>query len=141
MINSYPIHFNMKKYNNNLEYRKQIRLLTSMDNDICTKNVNNVQENLDEDIDNESKDELFYDTKTMSEFIDFILHETKLNKLFLQLYIKTAGQMFSNSPEIGLTILLSYDYLFDFHLCLVDFFKNNDNMSDNLHYKNLISSV
>jgi hypothetical protein len=131
----------MKKYNNNLEYRKQIRLLTSMDNDICTKNVNNVQENLDEDIDNESKDELFYDTKTMSEFIDFILHETKLNKLFLQLYIKTAGQMFSNSPEIGLTILLSYDYLFDFHLCLVDFFKNNDNMSDNLHYKNLISSV
>tara|TARA_Y100000389_G_C17436672_1_gene505968 strand:- start:1043 stop:1438 length:396 start_codon:yes stop_codon:yes gene_type:complete len=131
----------MKKYNNNLEYRKQIRLLTSMDNDICTKNVNNVQENLDEDIDNESKDELFYDTKTMSEFIDFILNETKQNKLFLQLYIKTAGQMFSNSPEIGLTILLSYDYLFDFHLCLVDFFKKNDNISDNLHYKNLISSV
>ena len=77
----------------------------------------------------------------MSEFIDFILNETKQNKLFLQLYIKTAGQMFSNSPEIGLTILLSYDYLFDFHLCLVDFFKKNDNISDNLHYKNLISSV
>ena len=91
-------------------------------------------------LDEETIDEEFYDEKAVSRFIDFILLHTEKNALFQTIYYKAANQMLSENYGIGITILLSYDYLFDFHVCLVDYFQNkNEFESSNPNYQKLLT--
>jgi len=139
-MENYPTELIFQPYKDNLEYRKQFRQLTSMDSDVCESNVQ--EKNHNNNLDEETIDEELYDEKAVSRFIDFILLYTENNDLFQQIYYKAANQMLSENYEIGITILLSYDYLFDFHLCLVDYFENNNQIEvSNENYQKLLSQL
>lgn len=96
-------------YHSNAEYRKCIRDIFFMD---CKHNPEH------DDIDEVTRDELTYDDTIMSSTLDFIYHITKDNVLFQELYELAAAKFISTNREIGLTVLLSYDYLPYFHNCL-----------------------
>ena len=62
-----------------------------------------------------------------------VVHHEKDEPLFIELYKKTASQMLSEDVHIGMSLMLSYSNLKEFHACLVeyktnpsDFNKNND---------------
>ena len=137
-MENYPTEFILQPYQDNLEYRNQFRQLTSMDINFCESKVREKYSN--NDLDEETLDEELYDEKSVSQFIDFILLHTENNPLFQTIYYKAANQMLSEDYEIGITILLSYDYLFDFHVCLVDYFQNKNELeSSNPNYQKLLS--
>tara|TARA_B110000967_G_scaffold193101_1_gene220311 strand:+ start:574 stop:912 length:339 start_codon:yes stop_codon:yes gene_type:complete len=109
-----------------------------MNENICQIKINEIQ-SLDNNIDKETIDENDYDSASVTHFLDFIYSNTKDDKTFKQLYYKAANLMLSEDLETGLTILLSYDYLFHFHLCLVDFFTNKNKFNENnINYSNLL---
>jgi len=109
-------------YTNNTEYRQCLRELFNMK---CSQNPDL------EGIDEETKDELFYDEDTMSLIMDEIYNATKNNELFNELYDLAAARMFSTDRTIGQAVLLSYDYLCFFHNCLASFIKSEfDNKNE-----------
>ena len=116
---------NPPKYTNNKEYRACLR-------DFFQMKCSEIENALDIDIDEESKDELLYDTVTVSRGMDQIYKQTHENPLFQKLYIAAAGQMLSENPEIGLSILLCYDYFRLFYDCLVVFLDDSEKFSENL---------
>jgi len=137
-MEQYPIEHIVQPYEDNLEYRNQFRRLTSMDINLCESKV--LEKYSNHDLDEETIDEELYDETSVSQFIDFILLHTEKNTLFETIYYKAANQMLSEDSGIGITILLSYDYLFHFHLCLVDYFQNkNEFESSNPNYKKILS--
>lgn len=109
----YPINL-VVRYNNTLEYRQSLRLLFSMSDSKYPA--------LDEDIDEVSRDELEYDEEAAKQAMDYVFRTTKKNPIFNELYLLAAARMFSTDPEIGLSVLFSYDYLEIFHYCLVSFY-------------------
>jgi hypothetical protein len=64
--------------------------------------------------DPESYDELLYDDDSMKRGMDAILDKTRENPLFINLYTLAAGKFLTENIEIGLCVLLSYDYFADF---------------------------
>jgi len=79
----------------------------------------------DIDIDFESKDENLYDEIAMRKIMDIIYEKTKRNNDFIVLYDLAAAQMLSIDREVGLCILLSYDY-FKYFFLLWTTFENID---------------
>jgi hypothetical protein len=77
------------------------------------------------DIDDESKDEYEYDEKATCEALEWIERNTKNSPVFQELYLLAAARMFSIDADIGITILLSYDYLFYFHPILSEFIQQD----------------
>ena len=93
-------------YSTNAEYRRIFRRITQMD---TTKYYDDVQHL--PDLDDETLDEYNYDEPSVSAFIDRVSALTIQHPLFQTLYDVAAAKMFSTDREIGITILLSYDYL------------------------------
>lgn len=108
-------------YNDNKSYRNSLRKVTNMNLD----KLNIPWEKMDNDLDEETKDELLFDNEAISKTMDFIYEKTYNNILFKELYSIAASKMFSEDLQIGLAVLFSYDFFETFHLCLVDFFKND----------------
>ncbi len=104
-------------YASNNEYRRIFRQITQMD---VSKYYDNVQHL--PDLDNETLDEYNYDEHSVSVFIDRVVALTMQHPLFQILYDTAAAKMFSTDREIGIAILLSYDYLIIFYplLCLYE---------------------
>lgn len=98
------------KYNNDHEFRMTLRNLFQMN-----------LKKYDEDIDLITNDENNYDDEAVTKVLDYIFLLTKNNSSFMELYTNAAALMLSTDPSIGLSILFSYDYLKDFHLCLKSF--------------------
>jgi len=84
---------------------------------------------MDADLDEETVDELLYEEKAMSSGLDYIYNRTNGNAAFRQLYLDAAAVMLSQSMDIGLAVLFSYDYFSLFHACLVDFLRDPDMFS------------
>ena len=114
----YNINYNVK-FDNNKEYRKCLREVFNM-------NMNNIDISLNEieDLDEETEDELLYDHTAITNGLDYVFNLTKNNGHFMDLYISGASCFFSEDPNIGISVMFSYDYFHQFHLCLVDFIKN-----------------
>ncbi len=122
-------------YNDNKSYRKCLRKVINMD----VSKLNIPWDEMDDDLDEETIDELLFDNNTMSTCMDFIYDKTKDSNYFKELYLIGASKMFSQDPQIGLVILFSYDFFNYFHLVLVDYLKANI-ISDNFNIlKNRIS--
>ena len=98
------------KYNNDHEFRMTLRNLFQMN-----------LKKYDEDIDLITNDENNYDDEAVTKVLDYIFLLTKNSSSFMELYTNAAALMLSTDPSIGLSILFSYDYLKDFHLCLKSF--------------------
>ena len=122
---SYQISYK-PQYKNNFQYRECLRNVFSMD---VTKNPPK-WEQMDADLDEETKDELVYEGGAVLQGMNYICSATKNNKELQQLYLDAAALMFSTDPEIGLSILFAYDYFVDFHICLQVFFENPSGFSE-----------
>ena len=108
---SYPIQLTIE-YSNDTEYRHCLRKLFKMN----PKNYPDISEmNLDEI----TKDEQSYDLDAANITMDYILEITNTIPEVINLYEKTASFMFSTDPNIGLTIMLGYDYLDLFHQLII----------------------
>ena len=70
-------------------------------------------------LDEITKDEQSYDLDAANITMDYILKITNTIPEVINLYEKTASFMFSTDPNIGLTIMLGYDYLDLFHKLLI----------------------
>ncbi len=108
------------EYNDNMSYRECLRKVTNMN----IEKLNIPWDQMDDDLDEETKDELLFDQDAMNGSMDYIYEKTKSNNKFIQLYLLAAAKMFSENHDIGLAVLFSYSYFTDFHLCLVNFFNN-----------------
>jgi hypothetical protein len=78
---------------------------------------------IEEDIDDITKDEMDYDDETISKTMGVLFTLTKENLCFQHLYDLAAALMFSIDREIGLVVLFSYDNLPLFHACLASFYR------------------
>lgn len=124
-------------YHDNKSYRECLRKVTKMN----IENLNIPWDQMDDDLDDETKDELLFDSVAITSCMDYIYEKTKNNNQFNELYLLAASKMFSQDPNIGLAILFSYDYFSMFHPCLVEFFNNSfcDKSSYYLKLQNKIS--
>ena len=127
-MNEYDIDYHVD-YTENESYRRCLRGVMKMD----TSGVN--FDSCDDDIDDETRDELLIDEKSMSIAMDKIYENTKNDKLFKELYSHAAALMFSEDESIGLAVLFSYDYFSYFHYILQDFNWNKEK------YENSIKSI
>ena len=108
-------------YTTNKEYRQCIRDFCKM---ICEDKM------IQLDIDEESRDEQLYDGIACQKMMDFIFEKTKDIPLWQHLYDKAAGKFISTDREIGLSVLFSYDFFWDFKNCWNSFL-NTSEMNDN----------
>lgn len=108
---SYPIQLNIE-YSNDAEYRHCLRKLFKM-------NPNNFPDIYEMNLDEVTKDEQMYDLQAANTTMDYIYGITKSIPEIINLYEKSASFMFSTDPNIGLTIMLGYDYLDLFHVLIV----------------------
>jgi len=93
-------------YSNNLEYRKVLRSYFKMDTKSLEIKYSHLKDN-----NSESYDELIYDEDAMKYGIKTIYDSTQNNIQFCELYKKAAGQFLTEDLEIGICVLLTYDYL------------------------------
>jgi len=118
-------------YNDNFSYRNTIRNLFSL------KTIDQHTE-----IDIETSDENDYDEDAMNKGLDYIYMITKDEPLFIELYKKSAGQMLSEDIHIGMSILLSYSNLKEFHACLVEYKTNTSEFNrENDKYAKIYTKV
>lgn len=110
------------KYSNNLEYRKCFRQVFKLDTEQILLNLKLKYPDFDT-FEDETKDELLYDEPKINKTIDEILTMTIFTELFKEFYKKAASFVISDLPDIGLTILLSYDYFQEFHIVLSEWFE------------------
>ena len=104
------------QYSNDREYRACLRELFSMKRVI----------QMDQDLDEITRDEQDYDLDAASQKLDFILENTNGHPRFQELYDIAASKMISTDRNIGLSVLFSYDYLALFHRCLCSYFEDPD---------------
>ena len=134
---SYPTDL-VLNYTNTTEYRKCLREIFQMKSENFTINKNTYEEPPDE----ESADELAYDEESTGKVMDFIYSQTSQNPLFQNVYDLAAGFMLSNDRNIGLTVLFSYDYLKEFHDCLVGYLRTPDLFTkENSRYLELLTKL
>jgi len=131
-MQTYNIDYDVK-YEDNLGYRESMRQVFRMTPS---------QSHLADDLDDESRDELLYDDATISAGLDYLFEATKDVPSFSELFLVGAGRMLSENREIGLAVVLSYDYFELFHLCLRDFFQNPSLFTaDNANYVKLWNKI
>lgn len=113
------------EYNDNLEYRRCLRDVFIMNVSLRTIELQNTYGEKWVSFEDETKDELLFDENTSQRVIDHIYKLTHKISEFKELYLKAAATMISEDLNLGLVILLSYDYFSDFHNCLVSFLTSN----------------
>ena len=111
------------EYSNSEEYRRCSRELFGMDPKVYEKNIAALENHNQEELDQETRDELAYDEAAVNKTVDYVLDCTKGVAEFEEVYKMAARRMMSEDPEIGIAILFSYDYMQRFHQCLVEFFQ------------------
>lgn len=125
---NYPIYYNIE-YNNEKEYRKCMREVFQM-------NPENYPQDMSE-YDDETKDEMEYDEKAVSNAIYYIMNLTEKEPLFQELYLLSAATILSEDIMTGMMILFSFDNLAQFHNILKIFF--NPELYDTKEYRDIMT--
>lgn len=125
-------------YSNNKEYRQIMRDIFQMDQTKMAPFSDLSRNEITDEIDDESKDEMQYDIKQMDTHLTEIYDITKYEPKFLTLYKKAAAQMLSEDPLIGQVVLCSYDY-FHLYFSCVWFYLHGGHASliESVEYKRL----
>ena len=107
------------RYSNDLEYRRYFREITGMREKVFHVEPGHVNLNTEmpTDMDDITLDEYMYDEEAVSSTLSRIYNDTKNEPKFQELYEMAAAKMISMDREIGLTVLMTYDYLWDFMQC------------------------
>jgi len=121
------------EYSTNSEYREVLRKFCNM------KYIDISNQYADFDIiDDETKDELLFDSNAMEDKMDEILEKTKGDLLWDELYELAAAKFFSTKKDIGIAVLFSYDYFPGFYSCWNSFNDFPEQWSNiNIFYKTL----
>jgi hypothetical protein len=86
------------------------------------------------ELDEETLDELLYDSDKISDTLRELYELTKENLLFQNLYTLAAAKMISTDLTIGQIILFSYDYLYLFHPCMCVFLVSPEEFNESCTY-------
>ena len=123
-MNLFQHHPSTIKYSNNTEYRACIRRIFDFTKDAKSYYADLTENDFDNNLDEESKDEMEFDTVNMQHGLDFILNNTvKDNDSYWEdVYLLAAATMFSTDITIGQAVLCSYDYFAIYYTCLWHFF-------------------
>lgn len=124
---------NSVSYENDAEYRDQIRKFCNM---VCVDRFQN-----DPTIDPISRDENLFDEDAMTIQMNLVYAKTKDSESIRRLYDLAAGRMFSIDPEIGLCILMSYDYFRDFYTVYSLYESVGENIKDHDIYSILLNKL
>ena len=125
-------------YNSNKEYRNVLRIVFRMDSKKVTPYADFTTEELNETIDDESRDEMQCDMDQIGVCLTEIYKKTKDETIFQNMYKKAAGQMLSEDPTIGQTVLCSYDYFALYYSCLWYYFQaGTTGLETSVEYKRL----
>jgi hypothetical protein len=71
-----------------------------------------------------------YDDDEFYHLIHCIEEKTSSLPVFRTLYIAAAAHLLSDEIQVGIVVLLSYDYLVDFHILLCNHFTNRSTTDD-----------
>ena len=92
--------------------------------------------------DEETRDETTYDEMRVSVFLDTVYTHTRANPLFQQMYLAAAAKLITQKHEIGLAILMSYDYLWAFYPCYCAYIESPETFSEtNEWYRELSGNL
>lgn len=113
-------------YSNDAEYRQYFRKITGMRNSVYHHEPGhiNLNEGIPDYIDDTTLDEYMYDDEAVERTLSLIYDITKNDARFQELYDLAAARMISMDREIGLTVLMTYDYLALFYTCFLSFKDN-----------------
>jgi hypothetical protein len=111
-------------YENDQEYRAFLRQVIQMDPTRFYETEDIYCDPNDPKVSPETIDEYNYDSTAVAKYLDKVYSDTKDYAEFQQLYKCAAALMFSENPEIGLAVLMSYDYLVFFHNIYCNFMQN-----------------
>lgn len=126
------------QYTNNTEYRECIRKVFRFDSQQLLDNLKAQHPDFDT-YEDETKDELVFDEQLIDVGMGELMKLTAEYTPFRELYRKAAALVISLDLDIGLAVLLSYDYFRDFHEVLVEFFgEHSTSVSDSDAYKRLL---
>ena len=117
-------------YSTDEEYRAFLRHLINMDPNKFYETAEIKCDPTDPRVSAETIDEYNYDQVAVKTFLDRVYRETKPRAEFQRLYTAAAALMFSEDPEIGLAVLMSYDYLAHFHSSYTTFVNDPAAFSD-----------
>ena len=124
----------LPNYTNNKEYRQVLRDFFQMKPII----INDTGE---DDIDEETMDEMMYDSESVDKQMNHIFARTKHLPAFRTVYEIAAGHMFSTDLETGLAVLLSYDYFLLFYAFYKKFNDDTDSLENTEEYKQLLVKI
>ena len=113
------------QYSCNKEYRQWIRTLFDFEpGKTLLSPVLELELEKDIEIDEETRDENFFDSEKMNEALMNLFLATKDHPFFQELYLHAAARMFSTDLEIGQVVVCSYDTFSWYYTCLWYFFHN-----------------
>jgi hypothetical protein len=110
------------QYTDTKEYRECFRNAFFIDTERILDEMQRIYPNFDS-FDHETKDELLFDEPKVNSAMGDILTMTMFAEPFREFYKKAASFVISEVPDIGLAILLAYDYFQYFHAVLVEWFE------------------
>ena len=117
------------QYSDNKEYRQRFREIFDISESArtCYADIKVSEEDL-EDENEETKDELNYDTSMMEKGMEewFLKTNQESNPLFKNLYLSAAGRMFSTDLRIGQAVICSYDTFHLYYTCIWFMYNNNN---------------
>jgi hypothetical protein len=117
------------RYNDNAGYREALRQFFKMDTDAILENMRKKYADFDT-FDDETRDELLFDTDAVEAGMNSVFDKTRDVPMFHELYVAAAGAMLSENPDIGLAVLMSYDYFADFAVSLTAYFEAPETLGD-----------
>jgi hypothetical protein len=127
-------------YNDNKSYRQCLRELFEMNDNNYKEKINIIK--LQEELDEETEDEISYDDEAAEKTTDEIYSQTKSNALFKNIYLIAAAKFLSQDESTGLVVLLSYDFLSCFVSCLVEYLKSPIEFNEeNNYYIDLLKKI
>ena len=130
-------------YSSDEEYRAVLRHLIKMDPAAFYETDEIRCDPTDPNVSPETIDDYNYDQTAVKTYLDDLYQKTKDRAEFQRLYAAAAALMFSENPEIGLAVLMSYDYLACFYHIYSEFLQTPDEWvcTEDEFYKKLIERI
>ena len=116
-------------YDSDQTYRAFLRAIMQMDPAKFYETDEIKCDPTDPKVSEETIDEYNYDGAAVAKYLDRVYDQTKDRKEFQRLYTAAAALMFSEKPDIGLAVLMSYDYLACFYQIYTNYSKTPDSWS------------
>ena len=130
-------------YTSDKEYRAFLRQIIKMDPAKFYETEEIKCDPTDPKVSEETIDEYNYDSAAVAKYLDRLYAKTKDRPEYQELYKLAAALMFSENPEIGLAVLMSYDYLAWFYASYSAFLKDEQHWSkeSDEFYKRLVERI